>query len=106
MGPLLSSKSVRKLTARVGVSKRFVRVGRYRILPLVSSIFPRVTRRQIIAIIRSNAIAIPMFSGVIKPGFSGVGEGVAVGGGAFFAVSIPCTYCKRWKVSLSWGFNF
>src|SRR5439155_14547551 len=100
MGPLRSSKSVRKLTARVGVSKRFVRVARYRILPLVSSIFPLVTRRQIIAIIRSTAIAIPMFSGVIKPGFRGVGEGVAVGGGAFFVATMPGRDFTRRKVWL------
>src|SRR5438874_9180906 len=100
------AKSVRKLTARVGVSKKFVRAGRYRILPLVSSIFPRVTRRQIIAIITRAAMAMRTFNGVIKPGFSGVGVGVAVGAGAFFAASIPCAYCKRWKVSLSCGFSF
>ena len=45
--------------------------------------------------IMNAKMAMPTFSGVIKPG-PGVGVGVAEGGGgAFFACSIPCTYCKR-----------
>src|SRR5207248_9182794 len=67
------AKSVRKLTARAGVSKKFVRAAGYRIRPLLVSSFPRVTKRKIIAMIMSSAIAMPMFNGVIRPGFSGVG---------------------------------
>src|SRR4029453_18740451 len=67
----------------------------HRILLLVSSAFPRVSNRTMIAMIMRTAMVIPTFSGVIKLGL-GVGVGVAEGGGgAFFAASIPCTYCKR-----------
>src|SRR5439155_20796249 len=96
---LVPAKSVRKLTARVSVSKKFLSAGPYRILPLVSSGFPRVTKRMITAMIIRTAIAIAIFSGVIKPGFGGVAVGVAVGGSAFFAARIACAYCKRWTVS-------
>src|SRR5690349_18980785 len=58
-----------------------------RILPLVSSAFPRVTNRRMTAMAMSTAMAIPTFNGVIKPG-PGVGVGVAEGGGgAFFAAN-------------------
>ena len=55
--------------------------------------------------ISSTAIAIPIFKGVIKLGGLGVGVGVAVGGGAFFSASIDSEYCRRWGVSISFGFN-
>src|SRR5438034_10003397 len=63
------AKSVRKLTARSWVSKRFL-LRRYRIRPLLASpsLFPLVTRRATTAMITSTAIAIPILSGVIKPG--------------------------------------
>src|SRR6266487_6764556 len=80
-----------------------------RILLLVSSGFPRVSNRTMTAMMGNAAIAIPMRSGVITLGFSGVGLGVgdaAGGGDAFFFASIDCAYCKRWKVSLSCGFTF
>src|SRR5206468_5780905 len=84
-----------------------------RILLLVSSGFPRVSKRTTTAMMMSATTAIPIYSGfiikLIRPGFSGVGEGVgdaAGGGDAFFFASIDCAYCKRWKVSLSCGFTF
>src|SRR5204862_8345912 len=67
----------------------------HRILLLVSSAFPRVSNRTAIARTIRTAIPIPTLTGVIKLGV-GVGVGVAEGGGgAFFAASIACTYCKR-----------
>ena len=83
-----------------------------RIMLLVPSGFPRVSKRTTTAMMMSDTMAIPMYSGFIKlsrPGFSGVGLGVgdaAGGGDAFFYASIDCAYCKRWKVSLSCGFTF
>src|SRR5205809_7873657 len=55
----------------------------YRIRLLVGSSFPRLTNRPITAMLINTAIASPILSGVIKRGFSGVGGGVAVGGGSF-----------------------
>ena len=67
----------------------------HRILLLVSSAFPRVSNRTTIARTIRTAMPIPTLSGVIKLG-AGVGVGDAEGGGgAFFAASIACTYCKR-----------
>src|SRR6266496_6798118 len=77
----------------------------YRILPLVGSCFPRVSRRTITAMISSTAIPIPTLKGVITLGGLGVGVGVAVGGGAFFSASIDSAYCRRCGVSVSLGFS-
>ena len=85
---LVPAKSVRKLTARIIVSKKFLGAERgcrvryntesHRILPLVSSGFPRVTKRTMMAMIMSAATAMPTLSGVIKLE-PGVGVGVAEG---------------------------
>src|SRR6266480_4060590 len=99
MGPLRSSKK-RPKANRARWCVKEICYGRdttprcqgasllYRIRLLVGSSFPRVINRTITAMIINTAITIPILSGVIKPGFSGVGEGVAVGGGAFFVASI------------------
>src|SRR6266478_4519115 len=99
---------LRKRQIRCG--QRTPQHGRFqRILLLVSSGFPRVSKRTTTAMMMSATMAIPIYSGFIKlirPGFSGVGvgEGEAAGGGdAFFFASIDCAYCKRWTVSLSCG---
>src|SRR6516225_7574017 len=78
-----------------------------RIMLLLPSGFPRVSKRTTTAMMMSATMAIPTYNGFIKlsrPGFSGVGLGIgdaAGGGDAFFSASIDCAYCKRWKVSLS-----
>src|SRR6266480_3918828 len=76
-----------------------VRWLHYRIRPLVTSALPRVRARTTAAIIMITRIAIPMLRGVNKPPPDGVGLGVAVAGGAFFAASMLRAYCSRCTVS-------
>src|SRR5207248_10793375 len=95
---LVPAKSVRKLTARSGLSKKFLRprpvdVQRIRLLDSVSSVLPRrrESTKNMMIKITNMASPIPMFIGVSSPG-AGVGLEVGVGGGAFFAANMAWAY--------------